>query len=105
MRRERFKSWKDGLEKNRNMVLYLFGTITVLCALVGWGLLPDMVSANPAVENMIYRPKAFMLALHSGLIGFFAFMVWWRPRERAYLTGAIVCTALFLGMLYANLGV
>ena len=76
MRRERFKSWKDALEKNRGMVLYVFGTAGVLCALVGWGLLPDMVSANPAADNM----------------------------ELAYLTGAIISTVLFLSMLYANLG-
>lgn len=105
MRRERFKSWKDGLEKNRGIVVYIFGAVTLLCTLVGWGLLPDMVSANPAVENMVLRPKAFMLALHAGLIAFFTFMVWRKPRELAYLTGAIVSTALFLGMLYSNLGV
>ncbi len=104
MRRERFKSWKDALEKNRGMVLYVFGTIGALCALVGWGLLPDMVSANPAVEDMVLRPKGFMIALHAGLLSFFTFMVWRRPRELAYLTGAILSVALFLMMLFANLG-
>ena len=44
MRRERFKSWKDALEKNRGMVVYVFGTITALCALVAWGMLPDLVT-------------------------------------------------------------
>lgn len=104
MRRERFKSWKDALEKNRGMVLYVFGTAGVLCTLVGWGLLPDMVSANPAAENMVLRPKTFMIALHAGLIAFFTFMLWRKPRELAYLTGAIISTVLFLSMLYANLG-
>jgi len=105
MRRERFKSWKDALEKNRSMVVYVFGTIGVLCAVVGWGLLPDMVSANPAAENMVPRPKAFMIALHTGMLAFFTFMTWRRPRELAYLTGAILSTALFLMLLYTNLGV
>ena len=104
MRRERFKTWKDALEKNRCMVVYVFGTITALCALVAWGMLPDLVTANPAAENMIPRPKAFMIALHAGLIAFFTFMVWKKPRELAYLTGAIISTVLFLSMLSANLG-
>jgi len=105
MRRERFKSWKDALEKNRGMVVYIFGAIGILCAVVGWGLLPDTVSANPAVENMVPRPKAFMIALHAGMLAFFTFMTWRRPRELAYLTGAILSTALFLMLLYTNLGV
>ena len=105
MRRERFKSWKDSLEKNRGMVAYVFGTIGILCSLVGWGLLPDMVSANPAVENMVLRPKGFMIALHAGMLAFFTFMAWRKPRELAYLTGAIISVALFLMMLSANLGV
>ena len=86
------------------MVVYVFGTITALCALVAWGMLPDLVTANPAAENMIPRPKAFMIALHAGLIAFFTFMVWKKPRELAYLTGAIISTVLFLSMLSANLG-
>ena len=53
---------------------------------------------------MIPRPKAFMIALHAGLIAFFTFMVWKKPRELAYLTGAIISTVLFLSMLSANLG-
>lgn len=105
MRRERFQSWKDALEKNRGMVLYTFGTIGILCSLVAWGLLPDMVCANPASENAVLRPKGFMIALHAGMLAFFTFMVWRRPRELAYLTGAILSTALFLMMLSANLGV
>ena len=105
MRRERFKTWKDALEKNRWIVVYIFGAIGALCTLVGWGLLPDMVSANPAVEDMVLRPKGFMLALHAGMIAFFTFMVWRKPRELAYLTGAILSVVLFLMMLFANLGV
>lgn len=104
MRRERFKSWKDALEKNRGMVVYVFGILGLLCAAVGWGLLPDMVSADPSSEIMLYRPKGFMIALHSGLIAFFTFMVWRRPRELAYLTGDIISVALFLMMLFTNLG-
>ena len=105
MRRERFKSWKDALEKNRWVAVYVFASVGILCSLVAWGLLPDMVSANPALEDAVLRPKAFMIALHDGMIAFFTFMVWRKPRDLAYLTGAVLSAVLFLMMLSANLGV
>ena len=52
------------------------------------------------------RFKSWKAALekNAGLIAFFTFMLWRKPRELAYLTGAIISTVLFLSMLYANLG-
>ena len=41
-RLERFKSWKDTLEKNRNMVLYVLVLLGGLCLITAWGLLPDV---------------------------------------------------------------
>ena len=104
MRRERFKSWKDALEKNRNMVVYVLVMLGALCALVAWGLLPDVVSVNPEVEDIIYRPKWQAIGLHSGMLALFTFLFWRKPRELVYLTGCIISLGLTLMMLYANLG-
>ncbi len=43
-RRERFQRWKDALERNRNMTVYILLVLGGLCLLTGWGLLPQMVS-------------------------------------------------------------
>ena len=53
MRRERFKSWKDALEKNRNIVVYLLTVLGLLCAAVAWNLLPDVVSIDPNIEDVV----------------------------------------------------
>ena len=104
MRRERFKSWKDALATNRTMVVYMMVVLGGLCALVAWGLLPDIVSIDPDIEDVIYRPKWQTIGLHSGMLGLFTFLFWRRPRELVYLTGCIISLGLTLMMLYANLG-
>ena len=105
MRRERFKSWKDTLERNRNIVVYVLVLLGGLCVLVGWGLLPDVVSIDPNIEDVIYRPKWQLIAMHGGMMGLFAFLFWRKPRELVYLTGYVISLGLTLMMLYANLGV
>ena len=105
MRRERFKTWKDALEKNRNIVVYVLLLLGGLCALVSWGLLPDRVSIDPDIEGVIYHPKWRIIAMHSGMLALFTFLFWRKPRELVYLTGCIIVLGLTLMMLYANLGV
>ena len=56
-RRERFQRWKDALERNRNMAVYILLVLGGLCLLTGWGLLPQMVSIDPDLEGVIFRPK------------------------------------------------
>ena len=104
MRRERFKSWKDALEKNRNMVVYLLTVLGLLCSAVAWNLLPDAVSIDPDIEDVIYHPKWRLIGMHSGMLALFTFLFWRKPRELVYLTGCIVSLGLTLMMLYANLG-
>ena len=105
MRRERFKSWKDALENNRTMVVYVMLLLGGLCALAAWGLLPDVVSIDPDIEDVIFRPKWQLVAMHGGMMGLFALLFWRKPRELVYLTGYIISLGLTLMMLYANLGV
>lgn len=104
-RRERFKSWKDALEKNRNMVVYVLALLGGMCLLAAWGLLPDVASIDPNIEGVIYRPKWQLIAMHGGMMGAFAFLFWRRPRELVYLTGYIISLGLTLMMLYTNVGV
>lgn len=103
-RRERFQGWKDALEKNRGMVVYILAVAGALCAAVAWGLLPDVVSVNPEIEGVIYRSKGQTIGLHTGMLALFTFLFWRKPRELAYLTGAIISLGLTVLMLYANLG-
>lgn len=104
-RRERFKSWKDALEKNRNMVLYVLILIGGMCLLTAWGLLPDVASIDPNIEGVIYRPKWQLIAMHGGMMGVFAVLFWRKPRELVYLTGYIISLGLTLMLLYTNMGV
>ena len=103
-RLERFKSWKDTLEKNRNMVLYVLVLLGGLCLITAWGLLPDVASIGPDIDEVIYHSKWQLIAMHGGMMGVFAILFWRKPRELVYLTGYIISLGLTLMMLYANLG-
>ena len=103
-RLERFKSWKDTLEKNRNMVLYVLVLLGGLCLITAWGLLPDVASIDTDIDEVIYHPKWQLIAMHGGMMGVFAILFWRKPRELVYLTGYIISLGLTLMMLYANLG-
>ena len=103
-RLERFKSWKDTLEKNRNMVLYVLVLLGGLCLITAWGLLPDVASIDPDIDEVIYHPKWQLIAMHGGMMGVFAILFWRKPRELVYLNGYIISLGLTLMMLYANLG-
>jgi len=103
-RLERFKSWKDTLEKNRNMVLYVLVLLGGLCLITAWGLLPDVASIDPDIDEVIYHHKWQLIAMHGGMMGVFAILFWRKPRELVYLTGYIISLGLTLMMLYANLG-
>ena len=102
MRRERFKSWKDALEKNRNIVIYLLTVLGLLCAAVAWNLLPSKVSRRAQTsgvspdsirppgkqtspgwrrrvrartsEDVVYHPKLRLIGMHSGMLALFTFL-------------------------------
>lgn len=103
-KREWFPKQKDILEKNKNMVAYVLAALGGLGCLVGLGLLPDMVSINPNMANVVLRPKEVLIALHAGIIALFTGLFWKWPREWAYLLGALFGVVMLYLMLYSNLG-
>lgn len=102
---ERWKTLKDKLQKNRNMVVYVILILALLGTAVGWGLLPDLVCMDPTVEDAYFQPKERLLLIHLGMTTLFSGLFWKWPRELAYLVGAVVSLLLVFGLLYANLGV
>ena len=57
-KREWFPRQRDALQRHRNLITYLLVVLGLLGALVGWGLLPDMVTIRPpTAANHHYVPK------------------------------------------------
>lgn len=104
-KREWFPKQKDILEKNKNMIVYVLAAVGGLGCLVAWGLLPDQVSINPNMDDMIQHAKNETVAFHFGIIAVFTGLFWKWPREWAYLFGALFGVAMLYLMLYANLGI
>lgn len=104
-RRERFQRLKDALEAHRGMIVYTIVALVLMGAAVGWGLLPDMVSMAPEVEDPYFLPKERLLLLHFGMAAGFSGLFWKWPREIAYLFGAVVGLLLTFALLYLNMGV
>lgn len=100
-----FPKQRDMLAKHRNPITYVLAVLGLLGSLVGMGLLPDLVSVNPNAVNTIARPKEWMVGLHFVIIALFTGLFWKRPREIAYLIGAVFGVVMLYFMLYTNLGV
>ena len=80
------------------MVLGLLG------ALVGWGLLPDMVTIRPpTAANHHYVPKGQGLLLNLAMTEIFAALFWRWPREWVYLAGSLIGLLFTFALLYNNL--
>ena len=63
-KREWFPRQRDALQRHRNLITYLLVVLGLLGALVGWGLLPDMVTIRPpTAANHHYVPKGQGLLL------------------------------------------
>lgn len=105
VRRERMSGLKDKVQANRTMVVYVLLILAGVLALVGWVLLPDVVSMAPELEDAAFHPKERLLALYFAMTALFSGLLWKWPRELAYLTAAILSILMPLGLLYANLGV
>ena len=76
----------------------------LLGALVGWGLLPDMVTIRPpTAANHHYVPKGQGLLLNLAMTEIFAALFWRWPREWVYLAGSLIGLLFTFALLYNNL--
>ena len=103
--RDRNKALKDKVQANKNMIVYIIMVLAAVGTIVGWGLLPDMVSMDPSMEDAYFQPKGRLLLIHLAMTGLFSGLLWKWPRELAYLTGAILSLLLIFVLLYSNMGV
>ena len=103
-KREWFPRQRDALQRHRNLITYLLVVLGLLGALVGWGLLPDMVTIRPpAAANHHYVPKGQGLLLNLAMTEIFAALFWRWPREWVYLAGSLIGLLFTFALLYNNL--
>ena len=103
-KREWFPRQRDALQRHRNLITYLLVVLGLLGALVGWGLLPDMVTIRPpsaAIHH--YFPKGQGLLLNLAMTEIFAALFWRWPREWVYLAGSLIGLLFTFALLYNNL--
>ena len=95
---------RDALQRHRNLITYLLVVLGLLGALVGWGLLPDMVTIRPpTAANYHYVPKGQGLLLNLAMTEIFAALFWRWPREWVYLAGSLIGLLFTFALLYNNL--
>ena len=103
-KREWFPRQRDALQRHRNLITYLLVVLGLLGALVGWGLLPDMVTISPpTAANHHYVPKGQGLLLNLAMTEIFAALFWRGPREWVYLAGSLIGLLFTFALLYNNL--
>lgn len=103
-KREWFPRQRDALQRHRNLITYLLVVLGLLGALVGWGLLPDMVTIRPpTAANHHYVPKGQGLLLNLAMTEIFAALFWRWPREWLYLAGSLIGLLFTFALLYNNL--
>ena len=103
-KREWFPRQRDALQRHRNLITYLLVVLGLLGALVGWGLLPYMVTIRPpTAANHHYVPKGQGLLLNLAMTGIFAALFWRWPREWVYLAGSLIGLLFTFALLYNNL--
>ena len=102
-RREWFTGLRDWLKKNRNTIIYVNILCTLIGVMVGWNLLPDMVTLEAAMENPTFQPKERPLVLHLFMGTLFSGLFWKWPRELAYALGIFLHLLLLVALLYGNL--
>ncbi len=101
-----FSGLKDSTQRNRNMILYVLLLVSLFGALGGWLSLPDRVTMMGTTEGVepIYLPKLAAIGINLGVSGGFSLLFWWRPRELAYLTCALIGIFMTYFIMPANLG-
>ena len=104
-KRERFAALKDKTQQHRNSIVYTVMALALVGAMIGWGLLPDMVSMNPDLPEPYFHPKERLLLVNVAMTSVFSGLFWWRPRELCYLFCSLVGLVMTGTLLYANLGV
>ena len=102
-KREWFKGLRDWAQKNRYTIIYINIICTMLGVMVGWRLLPDMVTLEAAMENPTFQAKERPLLIHLFMGTLFSGLFWKWPRELAYLVGIFLHLLLLLALLYGNL--
>ena len=103
-KREWFPRQMDALQRHRNLITDLLVVLVLLGALVGWGLLPDMVTIRPpTAANHHYVPKGQGLLLNLAMTEIFAALFWRWPREWVYLAGSLIGLLFTFALLYNNL--
>ena len=103
-KREWFPRQRDALQRHRNLITYLLVVLGLLGALVGWGLLPDMVTIRPpTAANHHYVPKGQGLLLNLAMTEIFAALFWRWPREWVYVAGSLIGLLFTFALLYNNL--
>lgn len=104
-KREWFSKQRDAVVKRKNLIVYMLGLLGAVGAMVGLGLLPDMVSIAPESPNTVPRPKEVMVGVYFAVIAVFTGLFWHKPRELAYLFGAVFGVLMMFVLLFVNLGV
>ncbi len=101
-----FSGLKDGAQRNRNMILYLLLLAALFGAMGGWLSLPDQVTMLGVTEGVEprYLPKLAAIGINLGISGGFSLLFWWKPRELAYLTCALIGIFMTYFIMPANLG-
>lgn len=95
---------EDMAEKYRKPISYIILVLAFAGAVLGWFLLPDMVSLSPGEASVLiqtkFRTVIFILLMTLGFDS--AFWKW--PRKLPYLLGGIIGVCLPLILTYLNLG-
>ena len=95
---------EDMAEKYRKAISYTILVLAFAGAVVGWLLLPDMVSLSPGEASVLIQSKIrtvlFTLLMTLGFDS--AFWKW--PRKLPYLLGGIIGVCLPLVLLYLTIG-
>ena len=101
-----FSGLKDSAQRNRNMILYLLLLAALFGTAGGWLTLPDQVTMMGTVEGQepLYLSKITALGINLGISGGFSLLLWWKPRELAFLTCALIGIFMTYFIMPANLG-
>ena len=95
--------YPDWCQKYRYTIIYINVVVTLLGVMVGWGLLPEMVTLEAAMEDPFFQPKGRLLGMHLFMGALFSGLFWKWPRELAYPLGIFLHLLFLVALLYGNL--
>ena len=101
-----FSGLNDSTQRKRNMMLNHKPLAALFGAAGGWLTLPDQVTMMGTVEGQepLYLSKITALGINLGISGGFSLLFWWKPRELAFLTCALIGIFMTYFIMPANLG-